>query len=369
MAIKKNNIVEKRNVLNEVRNNNMTLQELRFFSIYLSKINARDLNTRKVRFPLADFQRIMDIGRINIQHFKQITDSLLCQIVHLPTERGGYTAFQLFKRCTVDQDDCGEWFVEIDAHDDALPLMFDFKREYFTYELWNALRLKSTNQIRMYELLKQYENIGRREIKVEELRELLGIAKDEYPRWNNFKVRILDSCQQSLSENTDIKFTYSRGKVANGGKWITIVFTITKNEDHVDPLSLAEFINQQDVQPIDVDNKPIALPVKRSSMDDDTRLHEYLSGMGKNYAEAQQLINEAHAIMLDNIKDGNGIRNTYGYMKAIIDNKLKQDNQRPARYQKAKEGQFTESELKEIESFAINSKENIEKYIRNQENL
>lgn len=29
-------IVEKRNVLNELRSNNMTVQELRFFSIYLS---------------------------------------------------------------------------------------------------------------------------------------------------------------------------------------------------------------------------------------------------------------------------------------------------------------------------------------------
>lgn len=32
-------IVQKQNILNEIRSNNLTLQELRFFSIYLSKIN------------------------------------------------------------------------------------------------------------------------------------------------------------------------------------------------------------------------------------------------------------------------------------------------------------------------------------------
>ena len=32
--------------------------------------------------------------------------------------------------------------MEINASDDALPLMFDFKNRYFKYELWNALRLK-----------------------------------------------------------------------------------------------------------------------------------------------------------------------------------------------------------------------------------
>ena len=54
-------VVSKRNVLNELRSNNMTLQELRFFSIYLSKINPQDIDTRVVRFPLDDFQKIMNL--------------------------------------------------------------------------------------------------------------------------------------------------------------------------------------------------------------------------------------------------------------------------------------------------------------------
>ena len=54
-------VVSKRNVLNELRSNNMTLQELRFFSIYLSKINPQDIDTRVARFPLDDFQKIMNL--------------------------------------------------------------------------------------------------------------------------------------------------------------------------------------------------------------------------------------------------------------------------------------------------------------------
>lgn len=59
-------IIEKRNVLNELRSNNMTVQELRFFSIYLSKINPWDISTRVVRFPIDEFQRIMGFGRLNM---------------------------------------------------------------------------------------------------------------------------------------------------------------------------------------------------------------------------------------------------------------------------------------------------------------
>lgn len=223
-------IVEKRNVLNELRSNNLTLQELRFFSIYLSKINPYDKKTRAVKFPLSDFQKIMEFGRLNIQQLKESTDNLLRKIVHIPLDNGGFKGIVLFEQCEVNKDCNGSWYVEISASHAALPLMFDFKDRYFKYELWNALRLKSSNQIRMYEILKQYENLGKREISVKELRELLGIATNEYPRWNNFKMRVLDSCQQALKETTDICFEYERGKVGNGGKWLTIVFTIIKNE-------------------------------------------------------------------------------------------------------------------------------------------
>ena len=246
--IYKTAIVEKRNVLNELRSNNMTVQELRFFSIYLSKINPWDLSTRVVRFPIEDFQRIMNFGKLNIGQLRASTDSLLTKLVHVPTERGGYMAFQLFKECRIDQDDDGKWYMEIDAHDKALPLMFDFKSHYFKYELWNALRLKSANQVRMYEILKQYESIGKREIEVKELRELLGVSDHEYSDrtgWSNFKKKVLDSCQQALKETTDICFTYERGRTGTGGKWLSIIFYISKNNDYIDQLTLDEFIDMQ----------------------------------------------------------------------------------------------------------------------------
>ena len=252
-------IIEKRNVLNEIRANNLSLQELRFFSIYLSKINPRDEKTRIVKFPLADFQKIMGLGRMNIPNFKAAVDGLLTKVVHVPDENGGFEAFQLFKKCKVNKDDFGEWYVSIDAHDDALPLMFDFKERYFKYELWNALRLKSPNQIRMYEILKQYEHLGKREITVKDLRELLGIAETEYANrtgWTDFKRGVLDSCQKALKETTDICYTYERGKTGAGGKWLTIVFTISKNEPTNKQMSIFEGFEQYlpDPEPETEDN-------------------------------------------------------------------------------------------------------------------
>ena len=80
MTVKNELLIEKRNVLNEIRVNYMSLQELRFFSIYLAKINARDTATRVVRFSLSDFRRIMEFGKLNIAQLQSTVDGLLCKV-------------------------------------------------------------------------------------------------------------------------------------------------------------------------------------------------------------------------------------------------------------------------------------------------
>ena len=240
----KKHLVVKRNDLNEIRPKNMSLQELRFFSIYLSKINPKDEDTRLVRFPLTDFQAIMELGRIDIKKLKGVIDGLLTKVTGIPDEHGGMTRFQFFKVCKISKDEKNEWFLEIDAHDMALPLMFNFKGYYFKYELWNALRLKSKNQLRMYEVLKQHEKVGHKIISVKDLREQLGIDEKEHTQFKYFKRDVLDVCQKALAEYTDISYEYeAHGKKGRGGKILELKFTIIKNKNYIDPLGLDKFID------------------------------------------------------------------------------------------------------------------------------
>jgi len=276
--IKKDYVIAKRHILNELRANNMTIQELRFFTLYLSKINSKDISTRVVRFSLYDFQKIMDLVKINLKHLNTATDSLLRKIVKIPNENGGLTKFQLFKKCVIDKDEFGDWYVEIDAHDEALPLMFDFKERYFTYHLWNALRLKSTNQLRMYEILKQYEKIGERTVSVSELKELLGINEKEYSRYGDFRESVIDVCQEALKDNTDIKFTYRpTGKKGRGGKINYIKFTISKND--CCQLSLADFIP--------LENESLPEPLAHHQEEQQKRLIFWAEACNNEFSPAQ----------------------------------------------------------------------------------
>jgi plasmid replication initiation protein len=78
----------------------------------------------------------------------------------------------------------------------------------FTLAALDELRkLKSPNSARIYWLLREYADFGERTISLSQLRFMLDLAENEYPRFSNFKVRILDKAQTELAK-TDMPFTY-----------------------------------------------------------------------------------------------------------------------------------------------------------------
>ena len=68
-----------------------------------------------MRFPLSDFQKIMEFGRLNIQQLKESTDSLLGKKVHIPLESGGFKGIVLFDQCEVNKDIHGRWYVGLSS--------------------------------------------------------------------------------------------------------------------------------------------------------------------------------------------------------------------------------------------------------------
>ena len=254
LALSTENWVEKSNPLNEIRNTRMTPTQQRLFLIYLSKINPRKYEeTREVAFKLEEYTKIMEHKQMNTTRLIKSAEELLGLTVRYWDKDGtlnpdgykGIVISQLFKRFRLyKNEEQDEWYVSINCHDDAKKLMFDLKH-YFQYQLWNILPLASTNQQRMYELLKQYEKAGERIVSLKDLREWLWIKSEEYPRWQNFKVRVLDSAQEALLRYTDIKFTWDVAeRKGRGGSITKIRFVIEKNDDYVRQYTIEEFMDE-----------------------------------------------------------------------------------------------------------------------------
>ncbi|MDE6672882.1 MAG: replication initiation protein [Ruminococcus sp.] len=222
--------------------NDMTISEKRFFTVYLAKINSEKNSDGNIEFSFEDFCEIMDIEKENNNYFRRTINILLNKIVEIPEENNYNRTAHIFSDCGIYRNQNNKLFLSFNSNNNILPLLTDFSEYYFKNHFWNYFFLKSENQIRMYKLMKRYLNIGMLEIDVAELKSLLGLRPEEYRRFDSFRIRVLDACQKSLSENTDILYTYKMGKSDKKGKWISIIFYIKENKQFIEKLHFSKFV-------------------------------------------------------------------------------------------------------------------------------
>lgn len=123
-------------------------------------------------------------------------------------------------------------YLDISFHPDMKPFLLQLQSQFLMYDVRNILKLQSSFSIRIYELLKQYETIGKRQIKIQELKEMLDVV-DKYPLYGNFKQRVIVKAQEDLEEFTDIKFTFDEVKTGRAVTALTFWILPNKNKQDV----------------------------------------------------------------------------------------------------------------------------------------
>jgi len=123
-------------------------------------------------------------------------------------------------------------------------------------------KLKSPSSVRIYWLLKEYSDFGQRTVTPEQLRFMLNIAENEYPRFSNFKARVLDRAQLELAR-TDMPFTYELERQNQLVQRIKFLFgydTVNTGTNEVEETQSAQLIenallsqNSQNVEKVAVD--------------------------------------------------------------------------------------------------------------------
>jgi plasmid replication initiation protein len=324
--------VTKSNALNELRANNMTLQELRLLAVYLSKINPFDKDTAAVRFPIKEFHDIMevDMKRLRPSYYENVAERMLHKVIKIPSKYG-FEAFTLFKRVKYEQNkDTGEHYFEMIASEYAMPLLFELRGNFFRYKLWNALRLGGKNQLRMYEVLKQHEYRGYCIIPVQELRAQLGIEEQEYPAYSDFRRYVLELCKKAISESTDISYTYEVYKRGAKGKVLELKFIIYVKKDFMDQLALDDYVEVDDI--IDAVPEPVAVAVTywdipEDELDEDDltprqkKLLFMRDAVGGKFTEQQMItlldlmLDKVQDIARDDIKCFKYLRERYNHAK------------------------------------------------------
>ena len=125
--------------------------------------------------------------------------------------------------------------------DDKLkPHLLELRKNFTKYNLTTALKFRSKYSIRIYELLKEYEYKGNRNIEYYRLRLMLGLDGHNqdgttkhlrFKQYNDFKKYALLVAEKELKTAADICFTFD--EIKEGRKVTEIRFNIQKNEPDV----------------------------------------------------------------------------------------------------------------------------------------
>ena len=123
--------------------------------------------------------------------------------------------------------------IELQFTDDVIPLITRLTEQYTEYDLKQVSELQSEYAIRLYELMMQWQSVGKtNQITIDNLRKKLGVKPEQYKQMCNFKTRVLDHAVKQINDYTDITVKYDQHKT---GKTITAISFIFKKKQILDP--------------------------------------------------------------------------------------------------------------------------------------
>jgi plasmid replication initiation protein len=213
--------VIKSNVLLENRVK-FKLVELKLTLAVIAQIKRGDEEFQDYRLYIQDFQELTQAKGDTYTHVKNACIGLRSKTIVIPMGKGKNLVTGYFS--DIEIHDRGVLVFSISPK--MRPYLLQLKKSFTVYDIRNVLNCRSVYSIRLYQLLKQYESIGKRTMKLDELKHILGFEPGQYSRWGNFKTRIIEVARKELKKHSDLYFEYETEK--KGRVVQAITFTILK---------------------------------------------------------------------------------------------------------------------------------------------
>lgn len=222
-------IIKKSNQLVEGKYH-FTIWETRVFTKMLTLINKNDADFKEYRIFLKDIVQDFDLKDRNAYTWiKNGTEGLAKKEIRIIRQTPeGQKEFMTHIAVGVESFSNNGNYVDISFHPKMKPFLLQLQSQFLMYDVENILKLQSFYSIRIYELLKQYEKIGKRSISIRELKEMLGI-ENKYSLYGHFKERVIYKAQDDLAKSTDISFTFE--EVKHGRQVVSLTFYIKSKKE------------------------------------------------------------------------------------------------------------------------------------------
>lgn len=298
----KNNLVIKHNDLIEARYE-LNLIEQKIILYAATKIDTNKDNFTMVQIKVSDLTELMDTTIQRYKEFSIIADGLMDKGIYFK-DRPDFSV-----RWVASSEYIGDGIIELEFSQKLIPYLLQLKNKFTRYQLENILNLKSKYSIRLYELMKQYEKIGKREFELEELKRIL-YCEGMYSDFRNFDRVVLDNARKEINENTDILITYD--KLKTGRRITSILFNI-EPKDQQEKIYI-EYLNQlYNIQD---------LKLKMGLQQENFSAKQIMSIYELAITKTQDKFDPFEYVRLNyiHVKAKGSARNPYSYLIAAIEN-------------------------------------------------
>ena len=198
----------------------LTVAEQRLIFAMISMIETKDEDFKSYKIRLTELAELWDITQdVVYREAKKITARLMQRLLKI-TEPDG-TLIQLHWICLSVHK---PGYIMLQFHPLLKPYLLQLKGAFTKCNLHMLNQFQSIYTIRIYQLLKQYEKIGSRTFLIDDLKEMLGIEKDKYKVFKDFRRRVLDQARNELDLRADI--TFDLEGIVKGKKTSEITFKI-----------------------------------------------------------------------------------------------------------------------------------------------
>ena len=170
----KDNLIVKHNDLIQARYN-LSLNEQKIILYSASQIDREKENFNIISISIKEFTELLGTTQDRYTEFKDIAKALISKTLYIEKE-GAELVTSWLSSMEYIKD---EGMIELEFSQKLIPYLLQLKNRFTRYQLENILYLENKYSVRVYELLKQYENIGKREIDINNLRKYLGSEDEE----------------------------------------------------------------------------------------------------------------------------------------------------------------------------------------------
>jgi plasmid replication initiation protein len=215
--VKSNNLVEARYRL--------SLQESHVVLWLLTQIKPDDEDFKPHQLKVVDFAKMVGL-RVDSQYeeLQKTTLRLMQRVMRIRDTRGKKLIQVSWLSSAVYED--GKGYVSLEFSPQLKPYLLQLKSQFTKINIADTMKFKSIYTVRIFELLIQYESIGKRVTSINDLRDWCVIRKGDYELYANLKRDIINRAKNEINAKTEYVVDYR--EIKESRKVVAIEWTFQK---------------------------------------------------------------------------------------------------------------------------------------------